>query len=167
MACSWTQTWQLTRVITASSSALSGLLSSNGAPKRTKRSRRSRRYGGWKNPHIRDGSSPSAASTRNHARYKSPIRRSMWEERVVMARGARRGTAMAGTDSALTLKQRNGASTGFAAILKSDGHLIAAQDFVLKRPGQRHRCGGRKQPRTVYVIHNAFDPLAYHVEPDG
>src|SRR5262249_53385056 len=61
MACSWTQTWQLTRVITASSSALSGLLSSNGAPKRTKRSRRSRRYGGWKNPHIRDGSSPSAA----------------------------------------------------------------------------------------------------------
>ena len=37
----------------------------------------------------------------------------------------------------------------------------------LGRPGQRHRSGGRKQPRTVYVIHNAFDPLTYYVEPDG
>ncbi len=45
--------------------------------------------------------------------------------------------------------------------------LVVSLLLRLGRPGQRRRSGSRKQPRTVYVIHNAFDPLAYHVEPDG
>src|SRR5262249_28611550 len=79
---------------------------------------RSMPYGEWKNPLTRGGSSPSVALTRNLAQHKNHTRRSMWEERAVMARGARRGMATAGTDSILTSKRRNVAPIGFAAILK-------------------------------------------------
>jgi hypothetical protein len=37
----------------------------------------------------------------------------------------------------------------------------------LGRPSQRDGSCCRNHPRTVSVIHDAFDPLADHVEPDG
>src|SRR5262249_55266674 len=81
-------------------------------------------------------SSPSAASMRNRAQHKSPIRRSMWEAGVVTARGARRGTGTAGTDSALTSRQQNVASIGFAAILKmAPAHPI----WETSKSQSRHR----------------------------
>ena len=45
------------------------------------------------------------------------------------------------------------------------------QDFSSPRGASHFGNGyiscGRKHPRTVYVVDNAFDPLADHLEPDG